>query len=83
MPTANEAIGRRFSWDEIVGMFPDRWVALTDYVLDGADVESGVLQAVCADDKVSENDAPLRKKGLKKIFWLRTTDLPGGALWID
>ena len=83
MHTANEAIGKRLSWDEIVQMFPNRWVGVSDYKFRGADLESGVLQAVCPDDKISEYALPLYKKGLK-IYWDRTTELEGAnVLWVD
>ncbi len=36
MVTANEAIGKRLTWDEIVSLFPDRWVGISDYDFDGA-----------------------------------------------
>ena len=83
MSVLDSVLGRRYSWDEIVKMFPDKWVALTEYEFKGADVTSGVLQAVCSDEKITENDTPLREKGLKKIYWRRTTDLPGNLLWVD
>ena len=39
----------RLSWDEIVRQHPDRWVAVKDAEMDGADVVSGEVVAALSD----------------------------------
>ena len=78
-----ESIGKKMSWKEIVGKFPDRWVAISDYVFSGFELKEGVLQAVCEDTDISLEMSRLKESG-KKIYWKRTTDLAwANVLWQD
>lgn len=71
-----QEIGQRLTWREIVMKYPDRWVAISDYVMTGAELQEGVLQAVCEDTDIGTELPRLKKLG-KKIYWKRTTNLEG------
>lgn len=76
-------IGQRFTWEELVAKFPNRWVAISDYVISGAELKEGILQAVCEDADMGASMTRLKETG-KKIYWKRTTNLRGGnVLWQD
>ena len=64
-------MGERLTWDEMVSMYPDRWVVLKDVEKNGPDVVSGVLVAVKTDDEITEYEAANLRKGYE--FW-RTTE---------
>lgn len=67
-----QSLDKNFTWQQIVDMFPDRWVAVSDGIYDGADIVSGILRAVCIDTAMSDEGLSLYEKGIK-VHWRRTT----------
>ena len=47
-------IAKRMTWDDIVDQYPERWVAIRDAEMDGADIISGIVEAVLTDEEVGE-----------------------------
>lgn len=78
MKEYDKYVGKRFTWKEIVGMFPNKWVALSDYEFkDNSRIKAGVLRAVCKDSEVIEVEKEIAKK-YNKLFWKRTTEVIEG-----
>jgi len=70
----------KLSWDEIVEKYPDRWVALTDYDMDGVTILAGRVCAVCKDtDRLDEEIRLINEKITFK--WRRTTDIEGAYVY--
>ena len=72
----------RLTWKEVVEKYPNRWVALSDYDMTDINNVSGIVEAVCRDTEIGRKDIEIRNRGIKKLYWSRTTGLPGGALWM-
>ncbi|MBR6230239.1 MAG: hypothetical protein IKQ97_10920 [Eubacterium sp.] len=64
-------IGERLTWDELVALFPKRWVVLSDTEKDGPDIISGVLVDVKTDEEIIPYENDNLMKGYE--FW-RTTE---------
>ena len=45
----NEYDIKEYTWDELVELFPSKWVILKNAKLDKSDVETGILVGVCSD----------------------------------
>jgi len=73
--------GQEMTWKEAVKLFPDRWVGFSNPIFDGATLISGIFQFACIDKEMSSRKLELMKQGYK-IYSQRTTELPGGALWL-
>jgi hypothetical protein len=58
-------IGKRFTWDELVELFPDTWIAVTDCVMDGPNILDCVLLEVFDDDGVEDKMPKFIRKGVK------------------
>ena len=81
---AKNYIGKKMRWNDVVELFPDCWIALTDYGYDETGEREGVLEAVCTEQHMVDAMKKIRKeKGKVKIAWYRTTFLPGNVLWLD
>lgn len=65
-------IGKRYTWDEAKELFPDKWVAFSDYELNGSVVKSGIIQAVCDDSEMSKEAIRLKENHCS-VIWDRTT----------
>ena len=51
------------SWERIVEEYPDKWVALSDYSMDGPTVITAVVRAVCSDnERLSKEKEGAEKK---------------------
>ncbi len=68
------------TWDEIVEAYPDRWVALTDCIMEGPIVLTAVVSAVCEDKDRLDEEKKLDAQGIRFI-WRRTTDLEGAYVF--
>jgi hypothetical protein len=51
-------IGKVITWREVINLFPDRWIAMRDYVMSGSNIVQGVLVGVMTD---READTELNK----------------------
>lgn len=40
---------KRYTWEELVDMFPEKWVILDDITFDHSDIVDGILVGVCKD----------------------------------
>ena len=67
-----QSLDKNFTWQQIVDMFPDRWVAVSDGIYDGADILSGILRAVCTEKTLTEETLRVYGRGIK-VHWRRTT----------
>lgn len=74
-------IGTKLTYEEVVKLFPDRWVGFSEPKFDGATFIEGIFRYACIDRESSSREVKLMKQGYK-IFSFRTTELPGGALWL-
>ena len=45
---------QRMTWDEIVDQYPERWVAIRDAEMQGADIISGIVEAVLTDEEIGD-----------------------------
>ena len=68
------------TWNEIVEAYPDRWVALSDYSMDGPNVIDGSVCAVCTDPERFEKEKELVGKKIRFV-WRRTTDIEGAYVF--
>lgn len=59
-------------WNDIVEKYPDRWVALSDCEMDGSQVISGVVQAICTEGERYSTTIRLTKQNIS-FRWRRTT----------
>ena len=64
----------RLDWNEIVERYPDRWVGVRDYILNGAIPNNAEVVCICTDKEVDKNMVKYGKLGIK-LYWLRTTEL--------
>ena len=64
---------KRMTWDEMVEKYPDKWVVISDPVMDGdhPDVLEGDVVAVLNDDEIEEYELSHIGQGLK---YHRTTE---------
>ena len=69
-------MGERLTWQEIVEKYPDRWVALSDCEMDGSQIISGVVQAVCIEEERYSITIKLAEQNIS-FRWRRTTFLEG------
>jgi len=76
-----EYLGKYLTYEEAVKLFPDRWVGFSEPEFDGGTLIGGILRYACIDKEMSKRKLDLMKQGYK-ICSRRTTDLPGGALWL-
>lgn len=67
----DQYIGKRLTWEEVVDIFPDLWVALKDCRMSGIDVEDGILVDVIADKDVK---GYMKQHFDENIFIDRTTE---------
>ena len=63
-------IAKRMTWDDIVDQYPERWVAIRDAEMDGADIISGIVEAVLTDEEVGE----YREQAALGLLFDRTTE---------
>ena len=61
---------RRMTWEEMVDQYPERWVAIRDAQMDGADIVSGIVDAVLTDDEIGE----YREQAAPGLLFDRTTE---------
>ncbi len=61
---------RRMTWEEMVDQYPDRWIAIRDAQMDGADIVSGIVEAVLTDDEIGE----YREQAAHGLQFDRTTE---------
>jgi len=61
----------RLTWDEIVSMYPDQWVAVKDAEMDGADIIAGEVVAAKTDRAMRKFRILNRQAGL---VFRRTSD---------
>ena len=62
----NNNLGKWMNWSDIVNLYPDRWIYLTDFKLDeGSNIIGGILSVVC-----SEPEFPLVEDfiGTKQVY---------------
>ncbi len=64
------------SWERIVEEYPDKWVALSDYSMDGPTVITAVVRAVCSDNERLSKEKELDAQNMPFI-WRRTTEIEG------
>jgi hypothetical protein len=72
-------IGKRMAWAKMQELFPERWVALSDYKFwynPNKELKSGVIMAICTDE---DDNGEIMKQILKsnpdiKLYWVRTTE---------
>lgn len=50
----SNTIGKEFTWQQLVSLFPDKWVALSDYELEGGNLKKAILRAVCTEATMTE-----------------------------
>ena len=71
------------SWDDIVKLYPNRWVFLTDYELDNkSNIVGGILNVVCRETEFPLVEDILTDKS-RKGYLHRTTEVPGNILWVE
>ncbi|MBO4375257.1 MAG: hypothetical protein J5829_09145 [Lachnospiraceae bacterium] len=79
----NVHLGTWMEWKDIVSLFPNRWVFLTDYKLDDkSNIVGGILKVVCKETEFSLVEDILTEKN-RDGFLHRTTELPGNILWVE
>ena len=61
----------RFTWEELVSRFPERWVVLKETEKEGPDIISGILVDVKTDDEIISYENENLKIGY--AYW-RTTE---------
>lgn len=61
----------RLSWDEMVSIYPDQWVAVKDAEMDGADIVSGEVVVAKSDREMRQFRMQNRRSGL---VFRRTSD---------
>ncbi|MBO6113012.1 MAG: hypothetical protein J6P45_08200 [Lachnospiraceae bacterium] len=61
---------RRMTWEEMVDRYPERWVAIRDAKMDGADIVSGIVEAVLTDDEVGD----YMDQAAPELLFERTTE---------
>ena len=59
-------------WNDIVEKYPDRWVTLSDCEMNGSQVISGVVKAVCTEEERFSVTDELTKQGIS-FRWRHTT----------
>ncbi len=64
-------MNERMTWDQLVSLYPDRWVVLKDTEKEGPDIISGILIAVKTDEEIIEFENSHLREGYE--FW-RTTE---------
>lgn len=47
-------MGECMKWEEIIKLYPDKWIALQDTVMDGPNVISGYICAVLTDEQICD-----------------------------
>ncbi len=63
-----------YTWEQMVEMFPDKWVVVENAKLDsGRFIEAGELIAICDDNEVDKFIIECYEMG-KKIDYERTTE---------
>ena len=73
----------RMTWDQMVNLYPDQWVAISNPIFDGdyPDILEGDIVAVLSDDEIGNFKATHRGQGLE---YMRTTDNGwNGILYAD
>ena len=79
----NSNLGKWMKWADIINLYPNRWVFITNLKLDETDnLIGGVLEVVCKDSEVDLVKDILTDKSKKGCFE-RTTELPGNILWVE
>lgn len=67
-------MSKRLTWDEIVNLYPNRWVVVEDAELtSGLFIKSGVVIKVCKNDEIDAFLVKCFKEG-RDIYYQRTTD---------
>lgn len=79
----NSYLDTWMKWSDIVKLFPDRWIYLTDYELDSKrNIIGGILKVVCRESEFTMVEDILTDKS-KKGYLHRTTEIPGNVLWVE
>ncbi len=79
----NEHLGTWMSWEEIVKLYPNRWIYLTDFQTDErSQIIGGVLRMVCREPEFIFVKDILTDRS-KHGYLNRTTELPGNVLWVE
>lgn len=82
---AEDYIGKRLTYDELVELFPDRWVGVSNPEWEGpgygGTLVSGVLEFVCVDSEKSSKKHDLHVKGIKTVTFRTIEPLGGVLLW--
>lgn len=79
----NEYIGKWMKWSDIVRLFPNRWVYLTNYEMDKRkNIIGGILKVVCKEPELSLVEDILSDDDDIGVLD-RTTEPPGNILWVD
>ncbi|MBR1629598.1 MAG: hypothetical protein IJ679_10115 [Lachnospiraceae bacterium] len=79
----NSNLGKWMSWSDIVHLYPDRWIYLTDFKLDSkSNIIGGVLRIVCREPEFSLVEDLMTDRS-KPGYLHRTTELPGNILWVE
>lgn len=69
---------QKMTWEEMVKVYPDRWVVVKNAVMDGPDIVSGTLVEVKKDDDIIEYRAHHPRKGL--VFRRTTEEAVSGII---
>lgn len=64
---------RHMTWPEIASEYPDRWVALKNVKMDGANIAECDVAAVITDDEICDYANAHLQDGL---MFKRTSDVP-------
>jgi hypothetical protein len=72
-------IGKRATWNDLVRLFPDRWIAMSDCTKDRADIVDGVVEGILTDSEVEQGVG----KFVKKFEVLDRTSLGDYGGYVD
>ena len=61
---------QRMTWDEMVDQYPERWIAIRDAEMNGADIISGIVEAVLTDEELGD----YREQAAPGLLFDRTTE---------
>ena len=63
---------KRYTWDELVKDFPEKWVILKDATVVKSSIKDGILVDVCEDEQIDDRSLEFIEKGLD-YYYARTT----------
>lgn len=57
-------MGKVMTWEQIKEKYPDRWVFVKNYTMDGADIASGEIICVCTDEEYPSTAIKIMDSGI-------------------